>query len=78
MSDLINEFLELFLDLFSSIFTFIYDFIFVGSIDFISNLGNKVYSTFSNYVQSGSFLALILGLIIFIPLLKIVINIIRG
>lgn len=78
MKDLINEFLEIIGEVFSTVFGFIYDFIFEDMIDFISGIGSKIFYTFSDYVESGNFLVLILGLIVFMTLFKVVISIIRG
>lgn len=78
MKDLVNEFLEIIGEVFSTVFGFIYDFIFEDMIDFISGIGSKIFYTFSDYVESGNFLVLILGLIVFMTLFKVVISIIRG
>ena len=77
-----ENFLVVFSDFFSSVFDFVYKFIFVDSFSALSSIGinifNTLYPKLSTSISTGEFLFSLFGFLVFFPLLKLSINILRG
>lgn len=77
-----DNFLVVFSDLFSTVFDFVYKIIFVDSFSGLSSIGIKIFNTLypklSVSISTGEFIFSLFGIIVFIPLLKITVNLIRG
>jgi len=77
-----DQFLDLFLDGFSELFAWLCSFIFIDMFPFFGEKGSevfdRVYANIYYTMATGDFIASIIGFMICIPILKLVINIMRG
>lgn len=77
-----SSILDVILEFFKTVFGWLYDFIFDDFLSYLFDFGysafNSICSLILSSISNGSFIYFILGALIAFPLLKLVINIIRG